>query len=143
VFLTEDGRQLTTRRVQHIVTYYGQKAKLTGIRCSPHTFRHTAAISFLRNGGDVFSLQRLLGHASLEMTRRYCQLADTDVKKAHNLANPFDNLEFSSLRVTDRFHNLKAVPHIGVENATNHFQLSPMTDTRGYPQGPINHRSRR
>ena len=110
VFLTQAGRPLTTRRVQKMMTDYGQKAKLTGIRCSPHTLRHTAAISFLRNGGDVFSLQRMLGHASLEMTRRYCELADIDVKRAHSMASPVDNLDFTSARVVHRFHTPKALP---------------------------------
>jgi len=92
LFLTMDGRPLTKDRIDKIMTYYGRKARLAGVRCSPHTLRHTAAVSFLRNGGDVFSLQRMLGHASLEMTRRYCELADIDVKKAHITASPVDNL---------------------------------------------------
>jgi site-specific recombinase XerD len=92
LFLTMDGRPLTKDRVDKIMTCYGSKAGLAGVRCSPHTLRHTAAVSFLRNGGDVFSLQRMLGHASLEMTRRYCELADIDVKKAHMTASPVDNL---------------------------------------------------
>ena len=92
LFLTQEGRPLTKDRVEKLMAYYGRKAELKGVRCSPHTLRHTAAVKFLRNGGDVFSLQRMLGHASLEMTRRYCELADIDVKRAHMTASPVDNL---------------------------------------------------
>jgi hypothetical protein len=53
-------------------------------------------------------LQRLLGHASLEMTRRYCQLADIDVKRVHNMASPVDNLDFTSAGVVRRLHTPKA-----------------------------------
>ena len=91
LFLNRDGKPLTKERVEKILTRYGRKAGLEGVRCSPHTLRHTAAVKFLRNGGDVFSLQRMLGHSSLEMTRRYCELADTDVKRAHMTASPVDN----------------------------------------------------
>jgi site-specific recombinase XerD len=93
LFLTRDGRPMTKDRVEKILTHYGRMAELKGVRCSPHTLRHTAAVKFLRNGGDVFSLQRILGHASLEMTRRYCELADIDVKRVHMTASPVDNLE--------------------------------------------------
>jgi len=95
LFLTRESRPLTKDRVEKIVAYYGKKAEISGVRCSPHTFRHTAAVKFLRNGGDVFSLQRMLGHASLEMTRRYCELADVDVKRAHTTASPVDNLDLT------------------------------------------------
>ena len=98
LFLTVDGRPLTKDRVEKMMTYYGKKAGISGIRCSPHTLRHTAAVRFLRNGGDVFSLQRMLGHASLEMTRRYCELADIDVKRAHMTASPVDNLNLHHRR---------------------------------------------
>ena len=92
LFLTTDGTQLTKGRIQKRLALYGKKASIIGVRCSPHTLRHTAAVNFLRNGADAFSLQRLLGHSSLEMTRHYCLLADTDVKKAHLTASPVDNL---------------------------------------------------
>jgi len=103
VFLTREGRPLTKDRVEKIMTYYGKKAGLAGIRCSPHTLRHTAAVTFIRNGGDVFSLQRMLGHSSLEMTRKYCELADIDVKRAHITASPVDNLDFASMGLNSRF----------------------------------------
>jgi len=93
LFLTDQGYPLHRERVGEVFTRYGILAGIQGVRCSPHTFRHTSAVSFLRNGGDVFSLQRLLGHSSLEMTRRYSEMADIDVQKAHRRASPVDNLD--------------------------------------------------
>jgi site-specific recombinase XerD len=92
LFLTANGRQLTRGHIQKRMVLYGKRASLSGVRCSPHTLRHTGAVNFLRNGGDVFSLQRLLGHSTLSMTRHYCELADIDVKRAHTIASPVDNL---------------------------------------------------
>jgi integrase/recombinase XerD len=92
VFLTKDGWPLTKNRVQKMMMKYGKKADIKGVRCSPHMLRHTGAVMFLRNGGDVFNLQRLLGHSRLEMARHYCELADVDVKRAHSIASPVDNL---------------------------------------------------
>jgi len=135
VFLTQAGRPLTRGRVQKMMTGYGQKAKLAGIRCSPHTLRHTAAIFFLRNGGDVFSLQRMLGHANLEMTRRYCELADIDVKRAHSMASPVDNLDFASGGVVHRFHGPKALPPAQGDDAGSRGRPAPKRDTGGHTQG--------
>ncbi|GAG37852.1 unnamed protein product, partial [marine sediment metagenome] len=56
LFLTRNGEPITVNRLETIIENYGRKAGIEGIRCSPHTFRHTFAISYLRNGGDVFSL---------------------------------------------------------------------------------------
>jgi integrase/recombinase XerD len=94
LFLTQDGRKLTRNRVSAILTRYARISGLKGAgrRVFPHMLRHTAAVSFLRNRGNMFALQRMLGHSSLEMTRRYCELADTDVKQAHMTASPADNL---------------------------------------------------
>ena len=70
-----------------------EEAKATGVRCSPHTFRHTFAVTYLRAGGDVFSLQKLLGHADLAMTRKYAELSQTDVHEKHRMFSPGDRLK--------------------------------------------------
>jgi len=48
-----------------------------------HAFRHTFAINYLRRGGSVFHLQTCLGHASLDMTRRYANLVTEDLQQIH------------------------------------------------------------
>ncbi|MGA6987926.1 MAG: site-specific integrase [Terriglobales bacterium] len=48
-----------------------------------HSFRHTFAVNYLRRGGSVFHLQKVLGHSSLEMTKRYCNLVTADLSAVH------------------------------------------------------------
>jgi len=99
LFLTRDGYPLTKDRLEAIVERYGKKAGITGVRVSPHTFRHTMTVTFLRNGGDVFSLQRILGHSSLEVLRGYVNLAQSDISRVHQRNSPADNLGFAIRRL--------------------------------------------
>jgi len=80
-WLTVSGTPLEADRIEKIVKEYGRKAGLK--RCYPHKLRHTSSVLYLRNGGDVFSLQKKLGHTSLQMTRHYANLADSDVRAQH------------------------------------------------------------
>jgi integrase/recombinase XerD len=48
-----------------------------------HAFRHSFALNYLRKGGSVFHLQKVLGHSSLEMTRRYANLMTEDLQAMH------------------------------------------------------------
>lgn len=59
----------------------------------PYTLRHTFAVLYIRNGGDSFSLQEILGHSTLEMTRRYVHLARRDVAEQHKKFSPMEGLE--------------------------------------------------
>lgn len=102
VFLTRNGYPLTKDRLEAIVEHYGRKAGIRGVRVSPHTFRHTMAIMFLRNGGDVFSLQHILGHSSLEVLRGYINLAQADISRVHARNSPADNLIAAAPRSGER-----------------------------------------
>lgn len=93
LFLTRNGRPLTKDRVGIIVKRYGRRAGITNVRCSPHTLRHTFAVTFLRNGGDVFTLQRIMGHSTLEILKIYINLAQEDIGRVHQKCSPLDNLD--------------------------------------------------
>lgn len=58
LFLNDKGLPLTRNGIQQMLRRCGKKAGITGVRCSPHTFRHTFAKNYLLNGGDIFSLQK-------------------------------------------------------------------------------------
>lgn len=92
LFLSKPGLPLTRSGIQQMLRRSGRRVGITGVRCSPHTFRHTFAKNFLLNGGDIFSLQKILGHSSLSSVRNYLNLFSVDIKKQHRRFSPVDNL---------------------------------------------------
>ncbi len=92
LFTTIDNLPMSTRQVQERLKMYGDMAKIRDVRVSPHTFRHTFAKMYIQNGGDIFTLQKILGHTSLEMVRRYVNMFSGEVAEAHKKYSPLENL---------------------------------------------------
>ena len=96
VFVSErgrgEGRGLLPNAVAKLLKRLNNHAKVGGVRVSPHTFRHTFAVMFLRSGGQVFTLKQILGHESLSMTNRYVAVAQADVTAQHRQFSPVDAL---------------------------------------------------
>ncbi|WP_027956652.1 tyrosine-type recombinase/integrase [Halobacillus kuroshimensis] len=92
LFVTIDNTPLTKRQLQNRIALFGRKAKIEGVRCSPHTFRHTFAKMSVQNGADVFHLQAVLGHTSLDMVRNYVNLFSRDVFEGHRIFSPVEKL---------------------------------------------------
>jgi integrase/recombinase XerD len=89
LFAVSRFRPFNPASLRHLIKRIAERA---GVKDAyPHKFRHTFAITYLRAGGDVFTLQMLLGHGSLDMVRHYAQIAQVDVEQAHRKASPADN----------------------------------------------------
>lgn len=89
-FQTEEGRPLTTNGLLCITKKVGQRAGVGNVHS--HRFRHTFALTFLRSGGNVLALQRILGHTTLAMTQRYVALVSDDLVAAHREHSPISSL---------------------------------------------------
>ncbi|KEF33387.1 hypothetical protein RDMS_12820 [Deinococcus sp. RL] len=90
LFLGRGGEPLTRSGVSQLLADLAAAVNIPRAHAAPHAFRRAFAVNYLRNGGDVFSLQHVLGHTSLEMTRRYVNLLPEDLKAAHVRVSPAD-----------------------------------------------------
>jgi site-specific recombinase XerD len=88
VFRSEHGHQLTRDALRLILSRLGNRAGV--LRSSAHRFRHTFALEFLRNGGNIYALQRILGHTTLDMVRRYLAIVQADIEGQMQIASPVE-----------------------------------------------------
>lgn len=89
LFASKLNRSMTRTKLAEMFANIGRRAGVAGFH--PHRLRHTFAIQYLRNGGNAYTLQAMLGHSSLDMVKHYLRLAQTDVDTAHRRASPVDN----------------------------------------------------
>ena len=94
VFLSKNGKRLNAEAV---AKFMKEAAEAVGVnpkvRVSPHTCRHTFAHQQLKNGLDLYSLSRLLGHESVSVTQRYLEsIEDTQILTSARKTSVIANL---------------------------------------------------
>jgi len=99
LFITAYGEPLPSDTVRKRFTKYGKQAGIDrDVRVSPHTFRHYFCKTYLLNGGDIFTLQRIVGHADISTTRKYIQMDDENVRAQHAQFSPIMRLRAGKRR---------------------------------------------
>jgi integrase/recombinase XerD len=83
VFPTKQGGKIFQCNAFRDFNALCRELGINGVRTSWHTLRHGYALNHIREGGDVFSLQRILGHSDLNVTKRYVGLTENDLKLIH------------------------------------------------------------
>lgn len=89
LFLSIRGKQLTHSGIKARLIRIGELSGVGNeISVTCHYFRHTAATNMLKAGMDMYSLSRILGHANMDMTRRYLSLSPKDLSLKHDQFSP-------------------------------------------------------
>jgi integrase/recombinase XerD len=92
LFINQDGGALKPRSIQNRIEHYAKTSGIEGVRVSCHTLRHTHDRLFIQNGGSAFHLQSMLGHTSMEITKRYVNLFANDIAESHKKYSPLNKL---------------------------------------------------
>lgn len=90
LWVTRDANRLTYAGLRQIMRRRAERVGLP--EPGLHSLRRAFALTCLRNGVDLISLQRLLGHSDLSVIRRYLAQTDTDLQQAHQQGGPVDRL---------------------------------------------------
>ena len=90
LFLTHQGGPLTYSALQQLIKRLGLRAGVPRLRA--HLFRHTFAVRYLMNGGDLMTLRLILGHTSIEVTQVYLHLKDSHIQIQHHKFSPVERL---------------------------------------------------
>ena len=100
LFPSELGNRMSSDCISHSVRSYNRSKGLD--KTSSHLFRHTFAKNWVLMGGDVFRLQKQLGHSTLEMSKRYANIYDTDLHMNTEQFNLLEKLKKSKMTIKNK-----------------------------------------
>ena len=86
LFVTKMNTKMNRNTIRLLTERLESRSGVNNVHA--HRFRHTFAVTYLRNGGNVYTLQELLGHATLDMVKRYLEIAQIDIDNDHDRASP-------------------------------------------------------
>ncbi len=93
MWVSEEQRPLQRDGLRAMIRHLCERAQITDAKHGAHTFRHTFATNSIRNGTNIFFVQSLLGHSTLEMTKRYAGFINSEEAiKKHSEFSPADRL---------------------------------------------------
>ena len=94
LLLSRDGKPITVNTIKLV---FSRLARTSGVKkLHAHLCRHTFAINYLLNGGDIFSLREILGHTTLEMVNHYLHFTSAQITDQHHKFSPMDKLFYTS-----------------------------------------------
>ena len=89
LFPNYEGNQLTTT---YLDKDFAKASNACGIKITPYQLRHSFATLYLKNGGDLFTLQKQMGHSDLRMTKRYTEIDNDFLQSQHSSFSPLQLL---------------------------------------------------
>lgn len=90
VFLMSDLEPITDNTIKQMFQKLKRRSGIKRIRA--HLLRHTFATRYLENGGDMYALQQILGHTSLEMVKKYVHSTHKQIIPKFTEYSPLDNV---------------------------------------------------
>jgi integrase/recombinase XerD len=91
LFCNVYGQQITYDALKSAIQRYNHSRGVA--KTSIHLFRHTFAKNWILNNGDMFRLQKILGHSSIEIVKEYVNMFGSDLQLNFEVFNPLDNME--------------------------------------------------
>ena len=87
LFVNQWGAPLSKQIIDILVRNYVKRARIAK-HVTPHTFRHTFATELVRNGADIVSVSKMMGHSDVRITQVYIRVAGIEVKNTHSESHP-------------------------------------------------------
>ncbi len=93
VFTNNNNEKTNTNAVKCVFKRLKEVMNFKDVRVSAHTFRHTFSKNWILSGGDVFSLQKILGHQQIQTTMIYVNLFGTALQEQNEKFNPLNTMD--------------------------------------------------